>query len=680
MPKRFHKGSRSDHVISSLLLAFLAGACTPTTTVVRREVRKSGSVHRKIVLPEGAEIPSILKVDWEVSEGQAKGKIRWQSQCHTESIQPMESAFIQEETSKPSSNWVYTLAGIGALAGGVGLSYAGFTGKTNRSICSIEEAKTPESSRSCRTSEENQKERNAAFGLGLAIGGAGLVSLISGIKGFAHKPKIISEKTSVETPIITKEDTAVPCGKPGLLKGAEVRLNLAGQEVSGTVSEEDTILIPLPITGPQSPVATAVLKSGYLETITSTSTVDIGRVDLSPHVQALQARIEAANKAAYAEADAHEFDGSIHGDTASKESFDTTCTPSGKDLCFDAIDNDCDGVYDVGCGYQSGALQWTLAWKTRDDLDLHVIDPDGHHVYFNQRQSRGPSGLQLDVDCLGKFGNNCLEQNVENIFTPREKRPQEGTYIGWVEVFRADENETGQQIDGIVGGRISGKTFKIKLNLLSQQGQRQYFSFAIGKDRDKDGVIDRQDACPDQPGLWSFDRSSRGCPDSDRDGVFDKDDRCPREPGLQTPMNARTNGCPRKLNKVRLTSSGIFLDQNIEFPSGSSTLPGTSIPLLKDVASLLKDRPPGLRFILIEGHTDGDGERDKNIKLSWDRVRSVLKHLQTKEHVSADGLRVFGVGPDRPIADNKTPQGKAKNRRVELRFVYESPSNLSEHW
>jgi outer membrane protein OmpA-like peptidoglycan-associated protein len=71
--------------------------------------------------------------------------------------------------------------------------------------------------------------------------------------------------------------------------------------------------------------------------------------------------------------------------------------------------------------------------------------------------------------------------------------------------------------------------------------------------------------------------------------------------------------------------------------------------------------------VTIEGHTDNTGRAETNQKLSESRAASVKKYLVSKG-ISADRLTTGGFGADRPIEDNKTAAGKAKNRRVEFKL------------
>ncbi len=414
-----------------------------------------------------------------------------------------------------------------------------------------------------------------------------------------------------------------------------------------------------------------------------------GRVALGPYNARVAARQgQRAEEAAVREADAQVFSGSVHGDALAKKGFTFDCHPDGADVCFDAIDNDCDGLYDVGCGYQSGALQWTLAWRTGDDLDLHLIGPDGAHVFFRNKKG-GAAGLVLDVDCLGSFGNNCLAQNVENIFTPRDKKPMEGTYRGWVEVFNAVAGDAGRTVEAMLGGRLAGKTYRMPMTLQAQRGVRIFFAFAIGPDRDSDSVIDREDACPDTAGVFSAFAAENGCPDSDLDGIADSVDQCPHEVGLRLPPPSGRKGwsigCPKKYGKALLSDRGVEITEDILFPSGSAVIEPRSYGVLHDIADAIRDAPDRLPAIVIMGHTDSDGDALDNRKLSIKRAESVRDYLLKKEHVPAkngrggDRFWTQGYGEDRPKVDNDTPAHKQLNRRVVFE-VFDPQAARGQSW
>ncbi len=101
----------------------------------------------------------------------------------------------------------------------------------------------------------------------------------------------------------------------------------------------------------------------------------------------------------------------------------------------------------------------------------------------------------------------------------------------------------------------------------------------------------------------------------------------------------------------------------IAFDAGKSTIRKESLPVIARVARLMKADPS--LSVSIEGHTDNAGDAKKNRKLSLDRARAVRAALVAKG-IGAKRLSAAGFGPDRPIADNVSEDGRAKNRRIEL--------------
>jgi len=101
----------------------------------------------------------------------------------------------------------------------------------------------------------------------------------------------------------------------------------------------------------------------------------------------------------------------------------------------------------------------------------------------------------------------------------------------------------------------------------------------------------------------------------------------------------------------------------INFDTGKSTLRPDAQPIIAEVNKLLV-ADPALK-LSIEGHTDDTGSAAHNRELATTRARSVLVAL-TALGIEAARLASSGFGPDKPIADNSTDEGRAKNRRVEL--------------
>lgn len=104
----------------------------------------------------------------------------------------------------------------------------------------------------------------------------------------------------------------------------------------------------------------------------------------------------------------------------------------------------------------------------------------------------------------------------------------------------------------------------------------------------------------------------------------------------------------------------------IEFESGKAALTETGMAVLDEMsAAMLKLK--GVKVEVI-GHTDNAGSRAGNLSLSQARAEAVKAYVVGKG-IAAESVAVSGEGPDRPVADNRTPEGKARNRRIEFKVV-----------
>ena len=92
----------------------------------------------------------------------------------------------------------------------------------------------------------------------------------------------------------------------------------------------------------------------------------------------------------------------------------------------------------------------------------------------------------------------------------------------------------------------------------------------------------------------------------------------------------------------------------------------SKVKLMDELIKGFEKANPGIKKIRIEGHTDSRGARDMNMKLSSDRAASCRQYL-IDHGVDAGRLASEGLGPDKPIDDNKTEPGRQKNRRVEVK-------------
>jgi outer membrane protein OmpA-like peptidoglycan-associated protein len=122
----------------------------------------------------------------------------------------------------------------------------------------------------------------------------------------------------------------------------------------------------------------------------------------------------------------------------------------------------------------------------------------------------------------------------------------------------------------------------------------------------------------------------------------------------------------QKIAAVKQESRGmvITLSGSVLFASNESTLLPAAMVKLNEVAdALIKGNPDA--NITVEGHTDSQGQRQYNMDLGEKRAKAVRDQLVSRG-VAQDRIKAVGVGPDRPVADNKTAEGRANNRRVEI--------------
>ena len=127
-------------------------------------------------------------------------------------------------------------------------------------------------------------------------------------------------------------------------------------------------------------------------------------------------------------------------------------------------------------------------------------------------------------------------------------------------------------------------------------------------------------------------------------------------------LAVRASMLPAEEMKAELDAKG-HVALYINFDFNRADIRPDSQPLINEVVKLLKGNP-GLS-LTVEGHTDNVGAPDYNRRLSEARARSVVAAL-TAQGVEARRLKPAGFGQEKPIADNGTDEGRARNRRVEL--------------
>jgi outer membrane protein OmpA-like peptidoglycan-associated protein len=181
-------------------------------------------------------------------------------------------------------------------------------------------------------------------------------------------------------------------------------------------------------------------------------------------------------------------------------------------------------------------------------------------------------------------------------------------------------------------------------------------------DTDGDGVIDKDDACPTVAGP----AENNGCPwpDTDGDGILDKDDACPTVPGLP-----EYNGCPKPKAQtaidVEKKLGSVFFDFN------KATIKAESKDALDAAADLIKTDKGNY---LLEGRTDAKGAEAYNLKLSRERAAAVVAALDARG-VDANALKSIGVGEAKATVSEKATDAE---RQIDRKVVVKAIENDAE--
>ena len=180
----------------------------------------------------------------------------------------------------------------------------------------------------------------------------------------------------------------------------------------------------------------------------------------------------------------------------------------------------------------------------------------------------------------------------------------------------------------------------------NQAGSARY-NGCPAPDSDGDGINDEADKCPGVAGVARY----NGCPvpDTDGDGVNDEEDRCPTVAGV-----ADNKGCPKIEN---------FQASEVTFGSGKAVLTASGKREL-DLAVAYMIKYPDIK-VRLDGHTDNSGTDKINQPLSVKRAEAAMQYMLSKG-INASRISAEGHGASMPVAENKKPEGRLQNRRVEI--------------
>ncbi|HEX4339883.1 MAG TPA: hypothetical protein VH062_28445 [Polyangiaceae bacterium] len=146
---------------------------------------------------------------------------------------------------------------------------------------------------------------------------------------------------------------------------------------------------------------------------------------------------------------------------------DEACVPSGPERCFDARDDNCNGLIDEGCGVPSGLVQFVIAWDAPTaDVDLLVTDPRGELAEVGRKTG---TGLVKDRDCPGRK-QDCGGKNYENVYLDREEAKR-GPYRVKIRLERLEDEDVPIRVT--LGARIGPKTYATEVALVRAEDTRE---------------------------------------------------------------------------------------------------------------------------------------------------------------------------------------------------------------
>ena len=351
--------------------------------------------------------------------------------------------------------------------------------------------------------------------------------------------------------------------------------------------------------------------------------------------------------------------------------------------------------YDNGDGFEA-SVGYDFPGAFR--LDLNYVKFENDIERINNAVATGT------IESEQLMGNLWLDFNEDGVV-----QPYVGLGLGAARIDIGDADDTVMTAQAGLGLNFAvGAHLKINLgyryfegkdpeftnatsNLVSEYaGQRAMLGFRydflrdppVPPDADGDGVPDKNDRCPRTPREAKVD--GFGCPlDSDRDGVADYLDQCPGTPaGVKVDergcdLDTDGDGVPNSLDKCPETPAGkrvlangcqSVVLQGVNYVSGSAELTNYAMQVCVDVARVLNSPAAADLIVELQGHTDSQGADTYNLALSQQRAESMRSCL-IQNGVAASRLRAKGYGEYQPVASNLTADGRAKNRRTEMKVL-----------
>lgn len=146
---------------------------------------------------------------------------------------------------------------------------------------------------------------------------------------------------------------------------------------------------------------------------------------------------------------------------ADAKPLDVACEYGAYETC-NAIDDDCNGVIDDDCGYETGDVQVTVSWNSGADIDLYVTDPSGFTLFYNEQHKHSQAGGFLDHDARGDCRREQKNPRIENAYWGSAKR---GNYKVELHYFSPCTNGSTTEVTlSVVVGRELLGAYRYKLD------------------------------------------------------------------------------------------------------------------------------------------------------------------------------------------------------------------------
>jgi len=151
------------------------------------------------------------------------------------------------------------------------------------------------------------------------------------------------------------------------------------------------------------------------------------------------------------------------------------CEQGEQERC-NGLDDNCNGVIDEECGYQTGAVQITLSWDTGADIDLYVIDPSGEKIFFRKDRRDSSVGGHMDFDSRGDCRKEQEIDHIENIYWEGSEPPK-GNYLVELHYFGPCDKSGQTQITVAIS--VAGELIGVFMRTMQPEEKAPIVSFTI---------------------------------------------------------------------------------------------------------------------------------------------------------------------------------------------------------